>query len=65
LNLFLTKVVVVCSVKLHSTFFEVVIAINSLFFFLSNGSGSVVTLKVTVAQHYNPEIKSWLCTCIL
>jgi len=32
-------------------FFEVVIAVTSPFFFLSNGSGNVVALKVTVAQH--------------
>jgi len=44
--------VVVCSVKLLTTFyFEVVVAVTSLFFFLSNGSGNVVSLKVTVAHH--------------
>jgi len=43
LNLFLTKVVVVFSAKLLTTFFEVFVAVTSLFFFLSNGSGNVVT----------------------
>jgi len=37
---FFTKVVVVCSAKLVTTFF-----------FLSNDSGNVITLKVTVFHH--------------
>jgi len=49
---FFTKVMVVCSAKLLTTFYEVVVAVTSLLFFLRNGSGNIVTLKVTVAHRH-------------
>jgi len=51
---FFTKVVVVCSAKVTHYFFWSSCSGNFALFFLSNGSGNVVTLKVTVTHHWPP-----------